>query len=170
METFKTINNFEDYLISNLGRIKSNKSNKILKNIIDTNGYCVCSLSNEKGRKKHLIHRLVAFAFISNPENKPQVNHKDGNKQNNHVSNLEWCTQKENQRHAWDNGLCMVTDYHKKVASITMSKTMSKSVIDLQTGIFYESLTKGVEAIQSNYNTEKTRIRQNNKTQRFKYI
>ncbi len=58
-------------------------------------------------RKSHNIHKLVAVAFIENPDNKPCVNHKNGNKLDNSVANLEWCTFSENTRHAWDTGLCI---------------------------------------------------------------
>ena len=69
--------------------------------ITNTAGYASVRLPD----KNHLIHRLVAEAFIPNPENKPQVNHKDGNKRNNNVANLEWVTVKENAAHAWVTGL-----------------------------------------------------------------
>lgn len=69
------------------------------------NGYLMVGLRKEGKRKSFSIHRLVAMHFIDNPLGLPEVNHKDGNKLNCHVSNLEWCTNLENQQHAWRTGL-----------------------------------------------------------------
>ena len=69
-------------------------------------GYYLVTLVNNGKRKNQFIHRLIAYHFITNPESKPQVNHKDGNKQNNAIDNLEWVTAQENSRHAVDTGLC----------------------------------------------------------------
>lgn len=89
------------YLISKDGFVFSEKTNRKLKMYKDENGYLNITLTYN-GKIKHFrIHRLVAMAFIDNKQNKPQVNHKDGNKLNNHVSNLEWCTQSENEKHAY---------------------------------------------------------------------
>jgi hypothetical protein len=102
METFKTIDGFGDYKISNKGEVYSLKANEIkrLKDRIQKNGYNRVCLS-EKGIRKYLsVHRLVAINFIPNPKNKKCVNHIDGNKLNNNVDNLEWCTHKENERHS----------------------------------------------------------------------
>ena len=94
-----------EYKISNLGRVWSIRRNRFLKERISNCGYARVALA-KNGTYKHLsIHRLVALAFIPNPENKPEVNHKDGNKLNNHVDNLEWNTSSENQKHAFKNGL-----------------------------------------------------------------
>ena len=84
---------------------KDNRKGKQLKPKIDKDGYETIVLTKDGIRKNYTIHRLVALAFISNPENKHTVNHKDGNKLNNNVLNLEWATEKENQIHKWQNGL-----------------------------------------------------------------
>lgn len=106
MEIWKDIKGYEGlYQVSNFGRIKSfvrNVSNpRIMKTYINRKGYIKCYI----GGKSKSIHRLVADAFIPNHKNKPQVNHIDGNKQNNNVENLEWATNSENQKHAIKCGL-----------------------------------------------------------------
>ena len=121
-EIWKDVVGYEGlYQVSNLGRIKSLERNwnvtnqygkefvsstkeKILKSTKYNMGYLYVSLSNIK-TKNVPVHRLVATAFISNPNNYKIVNHKDGDKLNNCVDNLEWCTQKFNVDHAWRNGL-----------------------------------------------------------------
>lgn len=83
---------YPDYLIETDGRIFSTIRNKWLKASIGNNGYYGIELRNEKGHKRMPVHRLVALTYIPNPNNYPQVNHKDENKLNNNVDNLEWCT------------------------------------------------------------------------------
>lgn len=104
-EVWKDIDGFDGYLISNYGRVKSFKYKvKILKPQLST-GYLRVNLWIV-GKQKHFsVHVLVAQTFIPNPEDKPQINHKDGCKLNNHVSNLEWATASENCQHAYDKGL-----------------------------------------------------------------
>lgn len=98
-EVFKPIPNYEEYSISNYGTILGRSGNELIPNLNDI-GYLYIRLCNDGITTKHRIHRLVAFAFLSNPDNLPEINHIDGNKTNNHVSNLEWCTRKQNVEHA----------------------------------------------------------------------
>ena len=119
-EKWKPIKGYEGlYEISNKGRVKSLK---LIKNVYTTGhtranvvierekilkptsngvgGYLIIGLKKDGKRKNHYIHRLVANAFIDNPENKSVINHKDYNRENNNASNLEWCTQKENTNYS----------------------------------------------------------------------
>ena len=93
------------YEVSNTGKVRNAKKKNELKFQRDNKGYLRLRVTVNRVRKSYKIHREVAKAFIPNPENKPQVNHIDGDKSNNAVSNLEWVTNIENARHALENGL-----------------------------------------------------------------
>lgn len=99
----KTIKGFEDYKISKNGDVYSSKTNKYLIAWKDSNGrYLYVSLVKNGNKKNKSVHRLVAEAYLDNPLNLPEVNHKDRNCKNNVVSNLEWCTRKYNMNHMYE--------------------------------------------------------------------
>ena len=105
MENWKAVNGYEGlYEVSDKGRVKGLKRNRILKNIVDSLGYVRVSLCKENKPKPQKIHRLVAEHFLKPSEYKV-VNHIDGNKENNSVENLEWCNASQNRKHACDTGL-----------------------------------------------------------------
>lgn len=97
---------YPQYEVSSLGRLR-NRKGKVLKQAVNRNGYLgYCASLGHRGKNKGFrIHRAVACTFIPNPGHKTQVNHIDGDKQNNRVDNLEWVTAAENARHAWVMGL-----------------------------------------------------------------
>lgn len=97
MEIFKVIKEYPAYSISDKGRVMKNSTHKIMKPSPKPNGYMQINLfTNDGRRKKEYIHRLVAITFIPNEQHLPQVNHIDGVRDNNVVSNLEWVTAKGN--------------------------------------------------------------------------
>lgn len=98
-ETFVKIDGFEKYEVSNLGKVRNIKSGRLLKSYLDKDGYLKHCLSEHNKKKYLFLHRIIAIAFIDNPEEKSCVNHIDENKTNNDLSNLEWCTVKENNIH-----------------------------------------------------------------------
>jgi hypothetical protein len=100
-ENWKDIEGFEGYYqVSDLGNVKSTRSGKILKPILINSGYLTVTLCVDYSKTTRLLHRLVAYHWIENPENKKEVNHKKGNKRDNRVSELEWSTPKGNVQHA----------------------------------------------------------------------
>ena len=106
MEIFKVIKNFENYSVSNFGRVL-NACKHELKPIPNEKGYFRVYLNNKTQKhKQFFIHRLVAQAFIPNPLNLPQINHKDNNQRNNCVENLEWCDNTYNQRYSNAKSVC----------------------------------------------------------------
>lgn len=113
-EIWKDIAGYEGlYQVSNLGRVKSlpkqygfsYRPEKILAEVVDSHGYVVFNLRKDGRKKQVYLHRVVASTFIDNPFNYPQVNHLNGDKKDNRVENLEWCTAKQNVQHAYNNGL-----------------------------------------------------------------
>jgi hypothetical protein len=112
MEKWIAIEGFDgEFEVSDEGRIRSNRKTKsgiktnILKPAVNHKGYLIIRTHYKRKRVTFRIHREVAKAFIPNPDNKPQVNHRNGNKLKNQSSNLEWSTGLENAKHAMDNGL-----------------------------------------------------------------
>lgn len=95
-EIWKIVDECPNYSVSNLGRVKNNKTNKLMKPNYGKDKYHRVELSG----KKFLVHRLVAKAFIPNPDNLPAINHKDSVRNNNVVENLEWCTIEYNTRYS----------------------------------------------------------------------
>ena len=128
-EIWKDIKDYEGlYQVSNLGNVRSvekyigvnNKfkrkiKQKILKPSVVYNGYLRICLAKNGKHKMFRIHRLVAQTFLSNKNNYEDVNHKDGNKQNNCVNNLEWCSRKQNIIHSWKNGFSKPHNTRKKL-------------------------------------------------------
>lgn len=105
-ELWKDVKGYEGlYQVSNAGRVRAFKSQAILKEQVDHRNRKKIMLHDKGKRKNCSVHRLVALAFIENPENYPEINHKDGNTWNNRVENLEWCNHSYNAKHAYHTGL-----------------------------------------------------------------
>ena len=157
VEKWVNIENHPRYFISNFGRVFSKKSNKVMKNrVVSKNGYQQITLDNSQ----LLVHRLVAQAFIPNPNNLPCVNHKDENPGNNDFRNLEWCTYKYNSnygtnpsRHSkkildrYNNDPDWKSDCIKRLAEIQKKKR--KRVVQL------DKFNNYLKTYESSYATEK---------------
>lgn len=155
-EIWRDISGYEGYYqVSNLGNVRScdrwlrNGANSgyvrhgsARKAVLDFDGYRVVGLNKEHKCKTYRIARLVAIAFIPNTYNKSEVNHIDGNKQNDCVSNLEWCTRSENVKHAFDTGLkTFSSDRARCTGRLGILKKMIP-IVCLDTGEYFESTNK----------------------------
>ena len=105
MENWKKIEGFENYSVSDLGRVRNDKTGRIMKTPCNGHGYPSLNLEGKSGRCFVKVHQLVAKAFLPNPEEKKTINHKNGIKSDNTLTNLEWATHSENTKHALKNGL-----------------------------------------------------------------
>lgn len=137
---WKKIEN-HSYSVSRTGKIRNDRTGKILKPNV-TCGYEQVRLYENYKISYQLVHRLVAEAFIENPHAKPEVNHKDGDKRNNNVDNLEWATRSENQKHRYD---VLKRRGHNPSTKEMYDKTR-KPVVCIETGTEYESITKAAKS------------------------
>lgn len=133
---WKLINEHPNYEVSDMGQVRNITTGRILKDRINTRGYTVVYLSTNGKVKTKRLHRLVAEAFIPNPNGKEQVNHIDADKRNNEVSNLEWTSRHENYAHAVKLGL-------SKSSIGVVQYTLEGEYINE-----YESLTKAANSVR----------------------
>ena len=137
---------FYQYYVSSCGRVFGCKGNE-MKQTTTNRGYKRITLSIDGKEERWSVHRLVALLFVPNPEQKPQVNHIDGNKENNDISNLEWCTASENNKHAFRTGL------KKNLVKGKYGKDhiASKSIVCVETGRVYNCQREVAEELGENY-------------------
>lgn len=156
----KAIKKYPNYFVTKEGLVFSSKTNKFLKFSYDQQGYQRVGLYIGNYKTKTIkVHRIVAETFIDNPLNKKDVNHIDGNKSNNNVENLEWCTRSENMKHAFNSGLKTITE----IQINGVKSRFSKKVLDTKTGTIYNSLKEASIDLKINYNTLKNNFRNNRK-------
>ena len=171
MSNWKEISHNPNYMISDDGKVRRVGSDKDCS-MRKRNGYLSVDLYADGERKTKRVHRLVAEAFIPNLNNKSEVNHKDGNKLNNNVDNLEWVTTKENIRHAWANGL-MRPSYSMLGRKNPNSGRKGRPFRIVETGEVFNTLKECEEAIDGNNRHINDCLRGRQKSHRgyhFKYI
>lgn len=147
------------YAISDDGQVWSYYSNKWLKQWNIKGCYKQVNFRLNGKLYKYSVHRLVAEAFIPNPENKPEVNHKDGNPSNNNVLNLEWVTGSENMLHAYQIGLSTITEKHRRAAS-EVGKITGKITAKINNKLKRKLTFEQAEEIRQIYKNNKISQRQ----------
>lgn len=171
MEEWREVPSNSNYLVSNTGRIRRIGS-ETDHSVSDKKGYLTVDLYENSKRKTKRVHRLVAEAFIPNPYDKPEINHIDGDKHNNTMSNLEWVTKKENCRHAWNNGL-VTPSYGMRGKTNPNGGRKGKPFRIVETGEVFNTLEECEQAIDGNNRHINDCLRGRQRTHRgyhFEYV
>ena len=141
------IEGFSNYSVSDNGMIRNDNSLKILKNRKAGAGYCKVTLCENKEHTDKYVHRIVADAFIPNIDNKPEINHIDGNKRNNSVNNLEWVTSSENKNHLYN--YLDSSDLRRKYSLMRKGENnaAARKVIRIEDNKIYSTITEAANDI-----------------------
>lgn len=157
---WKNIPNWEWYLINEQGEVLNTRTNKLIKGDANNIGYHRITLYDNGQKQRFFIHRLVATLFLPNPDNLPEVNHIDGNKDNNGVNNLEWCTRTYNEHAArrtgikeykpfeviFENGARKIYEFAPQLASeLSVTK---RTILNYLQGKSQGYKNKGIQKIQ----------------------
>ena len=156
------------YSISENGEVRNDRNGHILSQVI-VSGYNRVHLCNNGKSKSELVHRLVAKSFVPNPERKPEVNHKDGNKRNNCAKNLEWVTGAENKKHCRE----VLEKINRNPDPTAAHEACKKRVRCVETGEEYESITFAARSIgvtQGSLSAQLLGISRTCKGMRFEYV
>ena len=137
---WRDVPDYPNYKASVYGELYSKRDNKIMSLGESEKGYLQVMLYKNGVGKTMKVHDIIARTFLPNPENKPEVNHKNGYKQNNRIDNLEWCTHKENMIHAYANGLVKMPDN---------GRHPKKKVRIVETGQIFESISDCARYLKS---------------------
>jgi len=165
----KQIKGYPNYLVTTDGRIFSLINMRYLKQSVSNSGYSLINLRNNVAIKTFTIHRLVANTYVSNFDNKPQVNHIDGNKKNNLACNLEWVNASQNQLHSVKMGLRKSTEKQRLAVSKT-GKMVGKAngikggikkrklIFNIENGVFYDGIQEAANSIGMKRTTLNARL------------
>lgn len=140
MRNWRNLLDYPTYDVSDCGDVRNNETGRILKPQRTPAGYLHVTLCDSDGHHQLKVHRLVAKTFLDNPENYPQVNHRDGDKSNNRVDNLEWCTQSENMKHAYETGLQKPIPEQIAYSQERSCEARRKPVRNIASGVCYPSI------------------------------